>query len=520
MGTSRRTGRLVVGDRSHWGEGFVSVSFGSAGLLGGRASLGLRVWESEPDHCLAGARSHLCSGLAATHVGDFHIDRRHPRAARVKLAFSGGRTRGTWARSSANARQRPASYAPPHEADRFPREGRQHSSQRAHCAPHQSAPIRCEAVESGALHIHRFRCHGVGKPGNHAICGISRPYTNMCSVTSQGHSHAEGPSALTLSGSCSMLWYGLASRRRALPSGHRCPGRPGLTEGATLSILQRLRRPRWLLSHRRWLELTLRATRSIVRTVGAAEKQWTIRPATPVDRDEAVRFLQRAFGHTKITPALWDWLFVQNPGNAGMFYFVADHDGRIVGQYPTVPVRLRHHGEEALGLLGLHTATDPEYGGQGIFSALFRRVCEEAAGKARFVYGFPNENFGPIYYSRLGWVEVRPYPLMHRVIGMAGHGTPRRAASKTIELALRPLLWRARSYAAYHQIEPFERFDKWADDIWQARADKSAPPRFAMPRSSTGGSSTLRRPMTVGPRCRATSRSHSSLPLARSIAYR
>jgi hypothetical protein len=159
-----------------------------------------------------------------------------------------------------------------------------------------------------------------------------------------------------------------------------------------------------------------------------------------------------------------------------MYYFVADAGERLAGQYATMPVRLQHDGKPVLGLLSLDTATDPDFERQGVFTTLARELYERAAGEAPIVFGFPNVNSAPGFYRKLGWVELRPYPLLVRPIGNAEEAIrawkPRLAPLGSLIALLAPLL-RALEHVikvtgerGSASVRTLDGFSGWADDLW------------------------------------------------------
>jgi GNAT superfamily N-acetyltransferase len=208
-----------------------------------------------------------------------------------------------------------------------------------------------------------------------------------------------------------------------------------------------------------------------------APEDWTVRRAEPTDRDRAIALLDRTFGSGAIDAQLWDWIFVRNPARAGMYYVVAEtKDGRFVGQYAAMPIRIVVGGDERLALLSLHTATDPDFGGRGIFTQLARALYEQASEEATLVYGFPNANSAPGFYRKLRWVDLRPYPRLVRPLSAAARSDgggrvwsiTSRAAIGTASVLLRAADARRSARGRRRQLElvPLDRFADWADELW------------------------------------------------------
>jgi GNAT superfamily N-acetyltransferase len=188
-----------------------------------------------------------------------------------------------------------------------------------------------------------------------------------------------------------------------------------------------------------------------------------VRPATVDDRERALALFRRVFGDVgaAVTPEIWDWLFVDNPAADKLYYVVADARGRLAGQYAAAPVFVQHAGERVRALISLHTATDPEFERQGIFRTLADRLYQDAAADVPVVYGFPNPVSAPVFYSRLDWTELRPFPLVVRPLS----GPLGIASSFSSALARRRV---RRRFAADDAVVSFDEFGDWADDLWAA----------------------------------------------------
>ena len=178
------------------------------------------------------------------------------------------------------------------------------------------------------------------------------------------------------------------------------------------------------------------------------DRSWTIRDAHPEDRDASIALVYRAFDDEpfSVNPvALWDWLFVDHPAGPGAFV-VADAGEALAGQYATVPVRLQHAGRIVPALMSVQTATDPAFQRQGILSALAENLYEQTRADVPIVFGFPNPAVAPARYGRLGWVELRPFPILGRLVA----GLPSRPRRR--------------------RITTFESFGPWADELWEELA--------------------------------------------------
>jgi len=123
---------------------------------------------------------------------------------------------------------------------------------------------------------------------------------------------------------------------------------------------------------------------------GTEEKEWSIRPYRLGD-DRAVRSLYESALGRPFDEAVWKWQFEGALARPGHIYF-AERGDSLVGQYATVPVRMRIRGKVVRASLSLDTMTHPAYRRQGIFLALAREVYRDTGTRGvDLVYGFPNE---------------------------------------------------------------------------------------------------------------------------------
>jgi len=211
-----------------------------------------------------------------------------------------------------------------------------------------------------------------------------------------------------------------------------------------------------------------------------AGRVWTVRRATPADRGAVLELTRRAFLHDAPDPkagAIWDWIFLRNPSGARMHYLVADAGARLAGQYAVMPVRMQHEGRKVMGLLSLHTATDPDFQRQGILTTLAADLYAQAANEAPIVFGFPNTISGPVLFGKLDWVELRPFPQLLRPIGgvrgPVRQWRPRLERAATVVDMAAPLLRLAGEALGKlggdrtAAVQTLDSFGGWADALWE-----------------------------------------------------
>jgi GNAT superfamily N-acetyltransferase len=103
----------------------------------------------------------------------------------------------------------------------------------------------------------------------------------------------------------------------------------------------------------------------------------------------------------------FDWWFDRNP-TGPRTVVLHEEDGKLAGVLGASFYRTIVDGEETLAALPLWAATDPDFRGRGIFQRLNGEIESAArAAGASLELGFTNRMAGPIYVSKLGWVDVR-----------------------------------------------------------------------------------------------------------------
>jgi Acetyltransferase (GNAT) domain len=131
---------------------------------------------------------------------------------------------------------------------------------------------------------------------------------------------------------------------------------------------------------------------------------------------------------------------------------VADAGERLASQYAAVPMRLQVDRRVVPALLTIDAATDPDFAGRGLYTQLATEVYARTADWAPVVYAFPNEASGALFYRKLGWVDLRPFPLLIRPL----------AGLRAIESR------RRRRAASRRDVVPIRSFTPWGDRFWEA----------------------------------------------------
>ena len=102
----------------------------------------------------------------------------------------------------------------------------------------------------------------------------------------------------------------------------------------------------------------------------------------------------------------WHWKYKENPAGPGRIW-LAEHDGRIVGQKPIVPVLMKIGTKIVTAFQNIDTMTHPDHRRQGIYESLSRKTVAEAEKDGIHIgYTFPSKVTHPILVKRLGWFDV------------------------------------------------------------------------------------------------------------------
>lgn len=132
----------------------------------------------------------------------------------------------------------------------------------------------------------------------------------------------------------------------------------------------------------------------------------------PDDRRAVEALYRRVFGHdaAESSRLRWEWQYRLNPNNPGgaPVIWVAREGPSIVGQYATMPVRLRVRGGEVDASWGMDVMVAPERQRQGIGEVLFR-TWDRNVGAA---LGLGLSDSSHRLFRKLRWPEAGPVPCL------------------------------------------------------------------------------------------------------------
>lgn len=176
----------------------------------------------------------------------------------------------------------------------------------------------------------------------------------------------------------------------------------------------------------------------------------------------------------------WRWMYRDTP--AGCLIWVAEHDGKIVGQYAIVHVKVKVGNETALGSQSLDTMTHPAYRRQKMFETLASKVYEEAEEDGiHIVYGFPNKFSYPGFVKKLNWFDiaimqtmVKPFNWRNAIKLKVKNEFLQAVLAMGASMAFSKVLFRTRKppFVESLSISQVASFDDRINDLWARISDQ------------------------------------------------
>jgi GNAT superfamily N-acetyltransferase len=208
------------------------------------------------------------------------------------------------------------------------------------------------------------------------------------------------------------------------------------------------------------------------------ERAWSVRTYEKGDENGIFELMKAVYSEEKYYREewmqWWRWMYTENPVGVSRI-LVADHDGKIVGQYPLILVNMKIGEEIIKGSQNIDLMTHPDYQHQGIFFTLEKRALSEAGKEGiNITYGFPNE---PAYLGHLksGWFDVCSLQVMIKPFNLE-NALKRRIKNKfmikiytTIGKLIINLFYRAKKPPKVDSltITKISSFDDRIDDFWK-----------------------------------------------------
>jgi len=151
------------------------------------------------------------------------------------------------------------------------------------------------------------------------------------------------------------------------------------------------------------------------------QSKWLVRGYQEGDEEQIFELVKAVYG--KKVPEKerwlkgWKWMFVDNPDNSSMIW-LAEHDSKIVGQYPAIIETLKVEDKIIKGAQLIDTMTHPQYRRQGIFSTLGEKALTELEnGETHLVYCFPTQEVYPLHIKSR-WLNVCAFQVMIKPLNL------------------------------------------------------------------------------------------------------
>jgi hypothetical protein len=191
------------------------------------------------------------------------------------------------------------------------------------------------------------------------------------------------------------------------------------------------------------------------------------------DEEALLAFLREAFADEprKSDPAVWRWQYLDHPyvGRGDVPLWVVKSEGRIVGQLPTIPVRLKVGAESTRALWLVDGIVSTAFHGRALMTRLMRTALESCP----IVMGLGIARSVPLY-KRL---RAQPLGHLHRYQKLLFPGNAvrelagRRLLRGFANLAYAPFRPRVREVTVPEvTVGEVEGFDASFDDLWREAA--------------------------------------------------
>ncbi len=195
----------------------------------------------------------------------------------------------------------------------------------------------------------------------------------------------------------------------------------------------------------------------------------------PEDRRAVEALYRRVFGPdaADANRLRWDWQYRRNPNTpaGGPEIWIAREGPTVIGQYATMPVRLKVRDHEINASWGMDVMVAPERQRQGLGEVLFR-TWDQHVG-ASLGLGLSESSYR--LFKKLKWPDVGPVPclvkpLTRRAVRRPSWPMPVNRLVSAVTLPFIRVIARARPLRA--EVEPIRQFDGRFTDLWDRVAPK------------------------------------------------
>ena len=149
--------------------------------------------------------------------------------------------------------------------------------------------------------------------------------------------------------------------------------------------------------------------------------EWTITTYKEKNKDSLFE-LTKTVGGDKVPEKErwmngWRWMHIDNPAGVSRIW-LAEHNGKLVGQYPLILEDMKVDGEIKKGAQIVDTMTHPEYRRRGVAYGLGKKALRELEKEnIHIVYGFPNQQAYPLHIKS-GWLDVTAFQVMIKPLNL------------------------------------------------------------------------------------------------------
>lgn len=177
----------------------------------------------------------------------------------------------------------------------------------------------------------------------------------------------------------------------------------------------------------------------------------------------------------------WYWMYKHNPAGMSKIW-VAEHDSKIVGQYPLILVNLKVGDDVVKASQNIDLMTHPDYRYQGIFSKLAGKALSEAARIGiNVTIGFPNDMAYP-GHIKSGWFNIGTMQVMYNILNWRnvvklkiGNRFLQLIAATGASLVFNRIFFRAQKRSAVEglSINELVSFDERFNEFWNRIRNQS-----------------------------------------------
>lgn len=175
----------------------------------------------------------------------------------------------------------------------------------------------------------------------------------------------------------------------------------------------------------------------------------------------------------------WQWMFVNNPAG-GSIIWLAEHNDKLVGEYPLVLVDMKIGGKVAKAAQIADTMTHPEYRRQGIASSLGKQALRQLKTQGgALAFGFPTAEAYPLHIKS-SWFDVCPVKTVVRPLNLRNLVKGRLVQNRLLSSSLSTIGGLAIKAISRLRKPPevdgltitrLSSFDHRFDDFWQQVCD-------------------------------------------------